>query len=77
MKKKPFGYWRSKENRIRETRQLVKKLNKKPKEIQSKDFRTFKIEELLKKAGGVRSALIEAGFDVKPFNKKKELSHSH
>ena len=65
-----FGYWRIKGNRIRETRQLVKKLRKDPKNVRALDFRNNRIEELVKKAGGLRNALIEAGFNVEPNTNK-------
>lgn len=66
MIKRPYGYWRVKENRINETRQLVRRLSRKPDDLRAKDFTDNRMAELLKKAGGMNAALVEAGFKVRP-----------
>lgn len=65
------GYWNIRENRIKETKKLVEKLGKLPKEIKKSDFNDNGLSTLLAKyRGSVSKALRDAGFtelkNIKP-----------
>jgi len=71
MKSKPHGYWKIKENRIRETGKLVEELDKPISEITQLDFvSTGRTGLLARKNNSVYKTLIEAGFDIKPEERK-------
>ncbi len=63
-KNKQAGYWKNKENRIKETKAFVRKLGKPVSEINNYDFRNNGMNSLVCKTRGYRRALREAGFDV-------------
>jgi hypothetical protein len=71
MNKRPYGYWRDRNNRIKETIRLVETLRKEPGNVTNSDFNKNRLAELVKKAGGTRNALMEAGYAVSPNNSRR------
>ena len=69
--RKPVGYWRNKNNRIKETKKLVMSLNKDPEYIRINDFNNNRLAILVIEAGGYIKALKEAGFIQKRQRKNK------
>lgn len=70
--KKPHGYWKNRENRIRAIRELVNKLGKAPRNITQKDF--FRNGLAVVNAyynGSCWASLKDAGYDLKPWEMKK------
>lgn len=67
--RKTSGYWTEKENRVKETKALIEKLGKTPKEIRKRDFNEHGLSTLLAKYNGsVYKALKDAGYtDLKEF----------
>lgn len=59
------GYWKKKENRIREVRALVEKLGKDPSEVTKLDFMNHGLSTVLNTHhGSLRAIMKEAGYDV-------------
>lgn len=59
------GYWKLKENRIREVKALVEKLGKDPSEITKNDFNKNGLSTILNAHhGSLRSIMHEAGYEV-------------
>jgi len=59
------GYWKVKENRVREVRELVKRLGKDPNKITKNDFTANGLSTILNThRGSLRAIMKEAGYEV-------------
>jgi len=73
-KKAPYGYWNSKENRIKATRWLIKTLGKEPDKIIQKDFISHGLVGLLVAYSDKRCATYEKG-EILTFDTGYLLGH--